>query len=1722
MDSHPKLSGETLIVHHIPLVHCQVSGGRQCCGSLKRGNPFSPPENLGLSRTTSLPERDVLQHEPLVYSSLIQTSGSSLSSSDTGPGEGGKDWRQEGGGGQGGEGRAGGGGEGSGGSMTSDASFTSSNSEDPPTIRYEGSGFKHRDRGNHLRHNPFLLNREEEEEEEDDDGDNLNGYLEDSSFHLHGSTNDALNNETGVSSFHLHEVDYHPEPFLLHGNQGKPWYSSGGPRRLTQSSDGCQGGSIELTSGLDSLGLRRLGSQRRHGSSGSTLSMDCGEHEWGEDDEDEEEEDEDQPMRSGRGSQGGSSSGCSSAQRCSCCSLCQPYPEPFTEAFPDCPLGYGSDSSCNSSDGVLVNFSTIYNKMNNVVPATKAHPNLNSSTEQSCTSSVPEPPGGICVRAECTRGSGAFYLDLHTSPTDPPEAAHVGSAPAPLDPAKSTSSCSCLTLSQQQDTMELDANCNSYNHLHHHGGEDAQSAEAFAGDGTTQHQSEARLVVAATQNYYKLVNCDLSSQSSPSPAGSSITSCSDEHSKGSPTQPSEYYLFRRHEEEDGEEDGEEEGEDEFSLSQGESEEKKQQKLGTSASDQNIIEGQVHVNISPPLGHLAGGAQGRPRSRSYDRNLDKSPTSRLGSLERMLSCPVRLSEGAALSPAPPPRVTSFAEIARNKRRTVPCLRTGTEASTAHSTHSQSSGEFSPILGQSHSLPPLTHCCSQGTSPPGHRGGTLRESPGAAGREPRTKAEGGLSSSTDGSPVVMRYSKDQRPTTLPIQPFTFQHQFQKSQKPLLPLISGYVSHMHARGAAAPPEGGEDEPREERKHPRYQPLAEAPTSVRPSPLGSYSPVRLQGAPSVSSCSTCSPSPEPGGAAVGRSRPPRSLSCPISASLLPTTLSHSPPGGAADTHAKLTPLPTTPPPPPVAKKSPVPAGSLHDRPGVCLHRTNLPPLPALPSLPNSGIGTLESLERNQHEGVKNIMPGFGAARPANAHHLSPQALKWREYRRQNPLGLERGPSGTPAPLAGSLDTRRGCGGGGRLTRRNVFDFPPAAHTLSRLNAHSMRHFQQCYSDFLPDYFSQTERPPEEFCLSPDASSDESSISIDLLQKRGLVKAVNTAVDLIVAHFGTSRDPGVKAKLGNSSVSPNVGHLILKYLCPAIREILQDGLRSYMLDLIIGQCRNQPWSVVEASTQLGPSTRLLHILFTKVSQYSELTSHSMRLNAFIFGLLNLRSLEFWLDHIYTHEDVVAAHYHPWGFLPLSQGMCQSLFEELLLLLQPLSLLPFDLDLLFEPHLLQKGQEHLRRKEQLCSSGQGLDQSARSTFQLMQGRGVTGPEPISEEEAGTEAGHPREGLRPRTRGGAPKRCSSEPRRLGAASQEPAAAKPAANDDMDLWRCREASRRGGARHGERVKGVGGEWPGADPSSQAAAVALVGATDGSRQKSRQAGWWYQLMQSSQVYIDNSTEGSKFVKWEKRKKSSGDGRRQSHPPPREGVVEGAEANQGPEEGRRKGNRSSSSSSNSNSSGSSSQSTCTSTASSRATKAKSTWMGTPPESVLFELKKSQQEEPEVPQAPAAPPAGAAEESPAQGMRWGRLFGAGATTRTERAEQRATRCPKNRLPSGWLSLVAQTVGTARQADAPADRPSASHGEKRSATQQAQAQAPSVEQKASCEVRALCHHVASEPGHLSFCKGDVMQVLSRADSDWLVCSLGETRGLVPIIYVTLRDESQSQGPQLTH
>lgn len=204
-------------------------------------------------------------------------------------------------------------------------------------------------------------------------------------------------------------------------------------------------------------------------------------------------------------------------------------------------------------------------------------------------------------------------------------------------------------------------------------------------------------------------------------------------------------------------------------------------------------------------------------------------------------------------------------------------------------------------------------------------------------------------------MVRYRKDQRPTTLPIQPFTFHHQFASKPpqpKPLLPLLTGYVSGMQARSASGSCSGsGSGDPVEEDSENaaengnRYQgavgSAAPPPGSVRPSPLGSYSPVRLQGAPSSGTCSTCTPSPQP----------PHSPSCPLSAGLAGTVRT-PPTGKQGDVSAPL--LPTPPPPSLGAKRGTVPP-MLPAVQGHCFHHGGLPSLPALHSDTLSPLGCLD-----------------------------------------------------------------------------------------------------------------------------------------------------------------------------------------------------------------------------------------------------------------------------------------------------------------------------------------------------------------------------------------------------------------------------------------------------------------------------------------------------------------------------------------------------------------------------------------------------------------------------------------------------------------------------------------------------------------------------------------------------------------------------------------------
>lgn len=1491
MDSPPKLTGETLIVHHIPLVHCQVPD-RQCCGGASGGsgstrpNPFCPPE-LGITQ----PEQDLGQADSLLYNSLHSAPGGSARSADSSTKSRGRDGR--------------------------------------------GPGAS-------KRHNPFLLQGSVAEPGLGDlYDDSIGDSATQQSFHLHGA---------GQPTFHLSSFQLPPPG----PRAGRPWGATQSRAGVVEgqeqepvttldpqqcSSNHCCQPELET----ETMELDECGGPGGSGSGGgaSDTSGFSFDQEW-------KLSSDESPRNPGCSGSG--------PQHCRCSSTSSQ-----SEAA-DQSMGYVSDSSCNSSDGVLVTFSTLYNKTHG-----NSHANLNSAP-QSCSDS------SFCSHSD----PGAFYLDLQPSPAES-KMSYESHHP---DSGEREGSYGCPHAS----SPELDANCNSYR-------PHCEPCPAVA-DLTACFQSQARLVVA-TQNYYKLVTCDLSSQSSPSPAGSSITSCSEEHTKISPVpssapdpgpnQPSEYYLFQKPE--------------------AQPEEQVRPMEAEAPTGPTVIEGQVYTNTSPPnLG------TGRQRSRSYDRSLERSPPVRLGSLERMLSCPVRLSEGPtalAGSGSPPKRVTSFAELAKGRKKAA-----GSGSPPLRVSVGDSSQDFSPIqeaqqdrVGSldegshcSHSLPPMpmgpgmdlvgsepwSTQVYQGPQSSEMSPAVLRASgqgslmqlmdPGSAlpgspanshtQRDARARADGGGAESRP----VLRYSKEQRPTTLPIQPFVFQHHFPKQLAKARALhslsqlysLSG-CSRAQQPAPLAPPTAqvpasdpsGESQASTNRGARKAGP---EPETSRPSPLGSYSPIRSAGpfglSTDSSASASCSPPPEQGTAT--ESSPPWSLSCPA---VQPAT-SQQP-----------------------QKEDPKILTLAEYR----LHGTgSLPPLGSW----RSSLSRAESLTRGGGEGCM-------ASRPNNANHLSPQALKWREYRRKNPLG--------PPGLSGSLDRRPQ---EARLTRRNpIFEFPgslsAAGHLNCRLNGQMVKPLSLNCPEF-QDPFSLTEKPPAEFCLSPDGNSE--AISIDLLQKKGLVKAVNTAVDLIVAHFGTSRDPGVKAKLGNSSVSPNVGHLVLKYLCPAVRAVLEDGLKAFVLDVIIGQRKNMPWSVVEASTQLGPSTKVLHGLYNKVSQFPELTSHTMRFDAFVLGLLNIRSLEFWFNHLYNHEDIIQTHYQPWGFLSAAHTVCPGLFEELLLLLQPLALLPFSLDLLFQHRLLQSGQQQRQHKELLRVS-QDLLLSAHSTLQLARARSQEGP-----------------------------------------------------GDMDS-----------AAHGKRVKGVGAPEGGEDEEEEETeeVTEAAGGSERGRARSGQSGWWYQLMQSSQVYIDGSTEGSRFPRGgsnscsggssEKKKGAGGGG-----PPPREGVVEGAEACPAPEEtlGRDRG--------------------------------WPFWMGSPPDSVLAELRHSRERE-----GSTAPPAeseeGASGPSPG-GIKWGHLFGS-------RKAQREIR-PTNRLPSDWLSLdksmfqlVAQTVGARREPE-PKESLQEPH-------------ATALPSKPPCEVKALCHHLATGPGQLSFHKGDVLRVLGPAGGDWLHCSRGPDTGLVPLAYVTL-------------
>lgn len=968
-------------------------------------------------------------------------------------------------------------------------------------------------RGGLRSHNSFLPNTEldEEEEDEDSDGDNLHRYHEDSSFVLHGNSNWPLNNDTRNDTISHKDMDseWGNEGTMLATESDQEWLSNQ-PNQLDSLQTECQ-----------CFHVTRSG----------IMMLACG------------EQDSDRM-----------------GDNMSCCIHSQHKCSP--ELFSNTQAEYVSDSSCNSSDGILVNFCTIYNKSNN--PATPH--DLSSPAVHPSQSS-----------------EGSVFLNLQPVPQTPTADVQQDDTTVYAPPKEEVD---LAPSSSHWSPQGLDSNCNLYSLEPLPPGLSSLEVSDLA----ACLQSQATLAIGTNQKYYKLVTCDLSSQS-PSPAWSSLTSCPEGQGRSSPFAPSEHLLVN-HKKEGQHKEVKKEKEDQ----------QKEIKFSSAQCSTGFDSSQFQTYDYQVATTSTEKALCRKKHTDSIQNHSHTPG---------LLCPRHCSPHS-------------------------CKCQGTSAAST---------QPSVTLDQE-------HCATDATE----KGACAVENP------------------------VVRYSKAQRPTSLPIQPFVLipSEKPQAQTQHLGCLLEQYINQKSSKS-------GSSQPSFKFKGKRSQCFS----NLQLSPMGSQCPIFLEAPSSSDSCSTCTPSPERFSRRHTWSQSSRGHGRPS-----PCTSKSS-----------RDPTHTSPKPRLVQMQDKTSPYSCNTQTNSFIDLTSAPNPSKLVKIPTyQDLINLTPEQSHANTEPKTQSPNQTHSSYHSVFSHTPPTLPLTTDAHHPNLQVSLSPPKTPQPQKKSLQYRAAPAADSGFFHGSFTAALSSVAPLSSLSsllslAASGLHPQQTQDSAGKQSQSQhseslilSDRPPTEFCLSPDTSYE--SMSISHLQRRGLLRSVSRAVDLIMAHFGSSRDPEEKMRLGNSSRSPTIAGLVLEHLCPTIQNILEDGLRDHKLDLIIGQRRNHSWNVVEVSTRIGPSTRVLHSLVSKIRQCPQLTSHCMRLRAFIMGLLNLRALEFWLSHLQSQKDVVTTYYHSWGFLSMSLGRCQPLFQELLLLLQPLSVLPFDLNLLLEPRLL--------RNRQLCSEEQGV------------------------------------------------------------------------------------------------------------------------------------------------------------------------------------------------------------------------------------------------------------------------------------------------------------------------------------------------------------------------------------------------------------------------------------
>ncbi|CAH0751963.1 unnamed protein product [Diatraea saccharalis] len=277
---------------------------------------------------------------------------------------------------------------------------------------------------------------------------------------------------------------------------------------------------------------------------------------------------------------------------------------------------------------------------------------------------------------------------------------------------------------------------------------------------------------------------------------------------------------------------------------------------------------------------------------------------------------------------------------------------------------------------------------------------------------------------------------------------------------------------------------------------------------------------------------------------------------------------------------------------------------------------------------------------------------------------------------------------------------------RVDTLTTPPNSPNISAVA--TQRHYQGKNLAEIP-ICEEGEVSPDEF-ISPIHHEGRGKYDfIDVSQKRALVSNVTDAVEMLIQHFSPATDQAELAFLGDSKHSPACAKIALNALCPALYAIFRDGLKEN-IETSFGAVNNSVWQMVEATARQGPITKSLNELVLRINSEDAVTEGLVKFNAFLLGLLNAQSVDAWVSYVRTRESILAKHYGPDSLILagcVGEPRCRVLLDSLLTSLEPLKLLPFSLDLMFEMRELHRS---FKRIESEMRAASRLDTSGEEPF----------------------------------------------------------------------------------------------------------------------------------------------------------------------------------------------------------------------------------------------------------------------------------------------------------------------------------------------------------------------------------------------------------------------------